>query len=54
MRDGFYIASSEKKEGGEEDDIDRLEKDIPQGHMEIVFLGERLPSVYDEVDVDRN
>ena len=37
---GFYIGSPTKAEGGEEDDIDRLEKAIPQGHSEVVFLGQ--------------
>ncbi|KAJ4312921.1 hypothetical protein N0V84_009690 [Fusarium piperis] len=39
---GFHIASATKAEGDAEDDIDRLEKDIPQGHMEVVVLGEAL------------
>lgn len=36
---GFYIASESKVEGDPEDDIDRLEAVIPQGHMEAVVLG---------------
>lgn len=35
----FHIASAMKSENDSEDDIDRLEKEIPQGHMEVVFLG---------------
>jgi hypothetical protein len=36
---GFYIASEAKVEGDLEDDIDRLEAFIPEGHMEVVVLG---------------
>ena len=36
---GFYIESQAKIEGGPEDDIDRLEAFIPEGHMEVVVLG---------------
>lgn len=36
---GFHIASATKSEDDVEDDIDRLEKEIPQGHMEVVLLG---------------
>ena len=39
---GYCITSPTKAEDDEgEDDIDRLEKPIPQGHKEIVFLGEK-------------
>lgn len=38
---GFHIASPTKPEGDAEDDIDRVEKVIPQGHMEVVILGPR-------------
>ena len=37
---GFYIASPTKIDGEPEDDIDRLEKPIPQRHMEVVILGD--------------
>lgn len=37
---GFYIALESKAEGDPEDDIDRLERVIPQGHMEVVVLGD--------------
>lgn len=37
---GYPVGPKEKKEGDPEDDIDRLEKDIPQGHEEMVVLGE--------------
>ena len=40
---GFYIASSAKEDGDPEDDIDRLERPIPQGHMEVVVLGDAEP-----------
>jgi hypothetical protein len=36
---GFCITSAENSEGDPEDEIDRLEKDIPQGHTELVVLG---------------
>ncbi len=39
VHDGFHIDSGVKSEDGLEDDIDRLEKEIPQGHMEFVILG---------------
>lgn len=45
---GFHIDSPTKSKGdgdGEgEDDIDRLEKEIPQGHVEVVFLGAKKSS----------
>jgi hypothetical protein len=37
---GYYVGSADKREGETEDDIDKLEKDIPQGHEEMVVLGE--------------
>ena len=43
VNEGFHIASATKPEGDAEDDIDRLEQVIPQGQMEVVFLG-RKPS----------
>lgn len=36
---GFRISSATKMESDGEDDIDLLEKEIPQGHMEVVSLG---------------
>lgn len=39
VHQGFYIASESKVDGDPEDDIDRLESAIPQGHMEVVVLG---------------
>lgn len=41
---GFHIASPTKPEGNGEDDIHRLEKEISQGHMEVVFLGSKPPN----------
>lgn len=40
---GFHIASPTKSKGNGEDDIDRLEKEIPHGHVEVVFLGSKPP-----------
>jgi hypothetical protein len=37
---GYYV--SKTKEDDVEDVIDRLEKDIPQGHEEMVILGEPI------------
>ncbi|KAI0860359.1 hypothetical protein F4860DRAFT_479594 [Xylaria cubensis] len=37
---GFRITSESKSDGDPEDEIDRLEKEIPQGHMEMVILGD--------------
>lgn len=37
---GYIIGGKEKVEGEPEDDIDKLENDIPQGHEEMVVLGE--------------
>ncbi|KAK7959238.1 uncharacterized protein PG986_004092 [Apiospora aurea] len=39
VHEGYYIASPEKKEGEPEDEIDRLERPIPQGHEEMVIIG---------------
>ena len=39
VRRGFHIASAAKAEGEPEDDIDRLERLIPQGHK-VVLLGD--------------
>ena len=41
VKEGFQIASATKSEGDGEDDIDRLEREIPQGHMEVVILGSK-------------
>lgn len=39
---GYPIASATKAAGTGEDEIDALEKPIPQGHMEIVVLGKSV------------
>ena len=44
---GFHIASPTKSKGNREDDIDRLKKGIPQGHIEVLFLGSK-PLDHDE------
>ena len=41
VHEGFQIASATKSEGDVDDDIDRLEQEIPQGHMEVVILGSK-------------
>ncbi len=42
VQQGFHIAPPAKAEDDDmEDDIDRLEKDIPQGYMEVIILGEK-------------
>ncbi|KAF2826198.1 hypothetical protein CC86DRAFT_382270 [Ophiobolus disseminans] len=43
---GYDIGGPEKKEGESEDDIDRLEREIPQGHEEMVVLGE--PELFED------
>ncbi|KAK3323839.1 hypothetical protein B0T19DRAFT_214441 [Cercophora scortea] len=40
VHEGFHIPSPTKEEGEPEDEIDRLEKEIPQDHREVVILGE--------------
>ncbi|EPE35397.1 hypothetical protein GLAREA_11096 [Glarea lozoyensis ATCC 20868] len=45
---GFHIPSPDKIYGDPEDDIDRLEKTIPQGHMEIFVLGDAPIHTSDE------
>lgn len=50
VHEGFHITSATKIEGDGEDEIDRLEKEIPEGHMEVVVLGEA--SVVIEEDRD--
>jgi len=51
---GYRIASA-TKEGGElemeEDEIDALEREIPQGHAEVVVLGS-APAIPDEDEYD--
>jgi hypothetical protein len=42
VHQGLHIAAPDKKEGEPEDELDLLEKDIPQGHEEIVILGEDM------------
>lgn len=51
LRQRFEITCPTESEGEEEDDIDRLEKEISQGHMGVVFLGPKLifPDEYEEV-----
>jgi len=47
--------ANEKKDGigGEgEDEIDMVEKPIPQGHMEVVILGEAPPRIEDPEEGD--
>lgn len=51
VHQGFHIVSPTESEGDEEDDIDRLEKDIPLGHMEVVFVGSK-PTVSDACEED--
>ncbi|KAK8859702.1 hypothetical protein PGQ11_010436 [Apiospora arundinis] len=46
VHQGYSLAAKEKEEGTPEDDMDRLEKDIPQGHEEFVIIG--TPFVLDE------
>lgn len=46
VHEGFYITSPEKAEGAPEDEIDKAERPIPQGHEEMIILGE--PPVYDD------
>ena len=41
VHEGFQIASATKSEGVGEDDIDRVEQEILQGHMEVVILGSK-------------
>ncbi|KAF7547578.1 hypothetical protein G7Z17_g7627 [Cylindrodendrum hubeiense] len=40
VHEGYHIATDFRIEGSQEDDIDRLEKTIPPGHMEVVVLGQ--------------
>jgi len=50
VHQGFHIASDTKIESDVEDDIDRLEKDIVQGHMEVVILGQRPAATIEDED----
>lgn len=43
VRRGFLIDAGTKSENDMKDVIDGLEEDIPQGHMEVVILGPKLP-----------
>ena len=47
---GFHIASAMKSEDDEEDDINRLEKELPQGHKEVVFLGSKPAALATSMD----
>jgi len=44
---GLYIASESKADEDPEDDIDQLERVIPQGHMEVVVIGD-APAAADD------
>lgn len=48
VHEGFYIPSPERVDGAPEDDIDRAERPIPQGHEEMIILGE--PMVWEASD----
>ncbi|KAL6715327.1 hypothetical protein ACLMJK_007593 [Lecanora helva] len=50
--DGFRMTSETKLEEDGEDDIDRIEKPIPQGHMEVVFLGPKTEVPPDSPDAE--
>ena len=41
--------SATKAEGDNDDDIDRLEADVPQGHMKVVVLRHEADSMRREV-----
>jgi hypothetical protein len=44
-----------EEDEGEGDEIDRIERPIPQGHMEVVIMGtEMTPVAIDEEEVDRD
>ncbi|KAI0003899.1 hypothetical protein F4779DRAFT_89923 [Xylariaceae sp. FL0662B] len=52
----YYMGSPTKIDASVQDDFDYLEKPIPQGHMEIVILGETPPPIEDpdsEDEIDR-
>ncbi|KAK1635254.1 hypothetical protein BDP81DRAFT_472783 [Colletotrichum phormii] len=40
VHQGYNIVSAKKSDGASDDEIDSLEKDIPQGHEEMVILGQ--------------
>ena len=46
----FQITSATKSESDVEDDIDRLEQEISQGHMEVILLGSK-PTASDKCKV---
>lgn len=45
VHEGFHAAFEVKPEGSPEDDIDRLERFIPLGHMEVFVLGQAPPAL---------
>ena len=45
IQKGFLVTSRTTSEDDAGDDIDRLEEEIPQGHMEVVVLGPKSPVV---------
>jgi len=47
VHQGFCIASATKNAEDAEDEIDRVDMDIPQGHMEVVVLGDAPPRIED-------
>lgn len=58
VHDGYFIAGKSRElrggDGGdreqEEDEIALVERDIPQGHVEVVILGEAGPRIEDPVE----
>ncbi|KAK0729663.1 hypothetical protein B0H67DRAFT_638255 [Lasiosphaeris hirsuta] len=50
VHQGFLITGATKSQGDAEDVIDSVESVIPQGHMEVVILGEAPPRIEDPVD----
>ncbi|KAK8029691.1 hypothetical protein PG993_010982 [Apiospora rasikravindrae] len=54
VHEGYYIASPEKKEGEPEDEIDTLERPIPQGHEEMVIIGTPFWLGVDEDDEEED
>ena len=51
---GYHIASPTKSEHDAEDEIDQLEKPIPQGHMEVAIVGSEPPVILDEASAGTN
>lgn len=45
---GFQITSPTKEEGDKGDEIDRLEEEIPQGHVEVIILGSKSTAVEED------